>query len=242
MYIIVAVIAASSIALYFSYRKRQQLKLKQALAQQQQQQALAVIQAREQERKRIAADLHDNLGAYGAALAANVENLNAQLTTVTPALTHIERNVQAMVSELNSTIWVLQKETQLLTDIFDRLKIWVHKIAESYPHIHFSFAETGQDEVTLNPGEALHLFHILQEAINNAVRHSRCTQININLQSSAGWCLWVEDNGKGLAQEIKYAGNGLQNMQQRAAINGWHIAWEPAVPAGTRVVIRKQPV
>ena len=102
-----------------------------------------MVEARETERKRIAADLHDNLGAYAASIASNIDNLKSSqpgLATV-PALGDLRSNAQEMVSQLNDTIWVMKKDALALTAISDRLKIFMQRIASAYPAISLDVLE-----------------------------------------------------------------------------------------------------
>mgnify|MGYP003390257496 CR=1 FL=1 len=87
--------------------------------------AEAIKEAEENERKRIAADLHDSLGAYAASVVSNIEfikqdKLDAQSST---AMQELRNNSQAMVAQLSDTIWVLKKDVRSITGISDRLKI-----------------------------------------------------------------------------------------------------------------------
>jgi two-component system, NarL family, sensor kinase len=235
-----AMILLSAIG-FFAYqnnRKRQQLKMNSLIAEQQQKETIAVLQAEENERKRIAADLHDNLGAYAAAISANVKTLKDDEHSTAQLTKQIDNNVQDMVNELGNTIWVLKKEKQSLTEISDRLKIWMQRLMLNYPAIVYDFAEDIKDDKSLSPSHALHLFHILQEGINNALRHANCKHIKINWRSDADWQISIADDGEGFDGNKINAGNGLVNMQQRAAQCGWQVEWQTAHPQGTEIFIK----
>jgi len=228
--------------LYRSYNKRQRIKMDKLVEEQSLKQTIAVIKAEEKERKRIAADLHDNLGAYAAAMSANVQSFRELQTGHQnhPITKRLEKNAQDMVSELANTIWVLKKESQQLTEISDRLKVWMQKLMHNYPNIQYDFYEHIENDVALSPSNALHLFHMLQECINNALRHSQCTQVAVYLISKDGWEVQVGDNGKGFdAQSIVY-GNGLHNLTDRAHACGWSLAIKQQSAGGTLVTISSQ--
>ena len=89
----------------------------------------AVIHAEEKERKRIAADLHDNMGAYATAIIANVDDIivNKKHDTES-AFTNLKINAIELMSNLRDTIWASYKEKIFLTGISDRFKNYIKKI------------------------------------------------------------------------------------------------------------------
>ncbi|MEO7312546.1 MAG: ATP-binding protein [Chitinophagaceae bacterium] len=230
-------LALFAFAQYWNYRKKEKIKLDKLLEEQRLKETIAVIKAEEKERKRIAADLHDNLGAYAAAISSNVRSVK-EAGHYTQALTNrLEENARDIVNELNNTIWVLKKETQQLTEISDRLKVWLQRLIYNYPVISYDFDEQIDTDTVMSPGAALQLFHMLQECINNAMRHSRCTQLNISFISNKSWRITVTDNGVGFDQGNIIKGNGIANLQERAAACSWEISWTTGKDKGTVVTI-----
>jgi signal transduction histidine kinase len=97
--------------------------------------------------------------------------------------------------------------------------------------------ENIREDHLLPPSQAFHLFNVLQEAVNNAVRHSGGNQVTVTIESNASWKIVVADNGRGFNAGRKIDGNGVSNMKHRSVEAGWLIEWEPNVPAGTRLSI-----
>lgn len=224
--------------LFNGYRKRERIKLKQLQEEERRMTAEAIKAAEENERKRIAADLHDSLGAYAASIAANLDDMVAtgMDNRAAAAMQQLRKNSRAIVSQLNDTIWVLKKDSLPLTAISDRLKIFIQRIQSSYPGIRMDVVEHISIDHLLPPLQAFHLFQILQEAINNAVRHSGCTEVKIYIESDPYWQIIVEDNGKGMPEAGSNGqGNGLHNMKSRAEESGWQIRWKNG--QGTQVIV-----
>jgi two-component system NarL family sensor kinase len=236
-------IAVISYILFVSYRRREKLKMQLMLEIEKDISNKAVAKAEENERKRIAADLHDNLGAYAASIASNLdfikrENKDNQEAV---ALQELHNNSRAIVSQLDDTIWALNKDELTLTAISDRLKIFARRIRPSYPHIEIEIEERIMDDISLPPTQAFHLFQVIQEAVVNALKHSGAAMVKVLLESDDhNWRISIIDKGKGMA-EIKEAkgmgGNGLVNMKRRSEVSGWSVRWVPVQPSGTMIVI-----
>ncbi|MEO5890975.1 MAG: ATP-binding protein [Ferruginibacter sp.] len=227
--------------LFQNYRKRQKIKMNQLLFEEKILAGKSVKEAEEKERKRIAADLHDNLGAYAASIVANLDNITLQKsdTENVTALRELRSNSQSIVSQLGDTIWALKKEELLLTAISDRLKVLIQKIGPSYPTIKIDVIETISDDILLPPSQAFHLYQTIQEALINALRHSNCKQVRVLFESDRNWKISICDNGKGILNPGKknLEGNGMANMKNRCKEMGWSIEWVINEFNGTRVII-----
>jgi signal transduction histidine kinase/tetratricopeptide (TPR) repeat protein len=224
-----------------NYRRRQRLKMHLALEEEKRLSAQAVIDAEEQERKRIAADLHDNLGTYAASIASNLDHLSVEDVNMNNAvpLQELRNNSQAIVSQLGDTIWALKKDALSLTAISDRLKVFIQRIQPSYPDITIDVMEKIITDHLLPPSQAFHLFQISQEATINALKHSDGKNIILLIEGNGHWTISIRDNGKGMTGNAinSSGGNGLINMQNRARENGWIINWLQNEQGGTSVTI-----
>ncbi len=234
------ILAAGAALLYRADKRKQQLALQLMQEEEARKAEKAVTEAEEAERKRIAADLHDSLGAYAASIAANIDELESQMPDKNSAvLQELRGNSRNIVAQLNDTIWVLKKDALFLTSISDRLKLFIQKIAPSYPAVTIDVWEEIETNYLLPPAQAFHLFQIIKEAVINALKHSQCTVLAVQIEAADGWKFSVTDNGNGLVQRTTVAegGHGLLHMQQRAAESGYRIQWLHNTPNGTRVVI-----
>lgn len=226
---------------YKNIKRKQEQKMALALMEEKRISEKAVLVAQELERKRIAADLHDNLGAYAAAISANVDDITINSNgTDTGVYRELKNNSQSIVSQLNDTIWVLTREKLALTSISDRLKVFIQRLNKSYPNVQIDVKEDIETDRMLAPMQALHLFNILQEAIINALKHSNGTRIIITIESNTRWKITIADNGTGLAGKTTplTGGNGLHNMKNRSRDAGWSIHWEENEPGGTKVTVQ----
>jgi signal transduction histidine kinase len=205
-------------------------------------QMMALNEAEEKERKRIAADLHDNIGAYASAISAGIDEIeNKKLISDPGSLYNLKSNANEIITSLRDTIWAFNKESVTLTGISDRVKIYSQKIQLSYPSVSILVEENITGGTNLSPVQALHIFRILQEALNNSLRHSHCSKVIINIFSSSEQeVISIEDNGKGFdAGSVQRKGNGLSNMKARASEAGFIFSVQNVSPQGTKILLTK---
>lgn len=223
--------------LYRNYHFAKVKKMEQALADEKENTIEAVNLAKEKERKRIAADLHDNLGSYAAAITANVNYLKESSNKENePIISQLDDNARAIVTQLSDSIWVLKNENLPVTKLADRFKAWAQRLIQNYPHINYNYEEEITNDVEFTPYKALNIFLILKECLTNALKHSGCTEIKIRIASQENLHFSVVDNGTGF-QFDTIKGNGIENMQHRAEVSNLQIEWLPALPAGLAVNI-----
>ncbi len=224
--ILVILIIAALTYLFFRRNRRRQI--------------MALNDAEEKERKRIAADLHDNIGAYASAISAGIDEIeNKKLITDDSSIHNLKNNATEIITSLRDTIWAFNKESVTLTGISDRIKIYTQKIQPAYPHIQISVEENITKEKKLSPVQALHIFRIMQEALQNALRHSDCKNVTINIiGNDESMSISIEDNGNGFdPAKVQHAGNGLINMKTRAAEAGLILSIEKIISGGTKVLM-----
>lgn len=195
--------------------------------------------AEENERKRIAADLHDNMGAYTSAIIANIDDIiengknNDEKT-----LDLLKMNAGEIMNTLRETIWALSKEKIPLTGIYDRFKIYTQKISHAYPQVKILFSESITNNILFSSVHALNIFRILQEAITNSLKHSGADIIKITISSDEKLMISVEDNGIGIVDPgLLRKGNGIINMQSRATESGLKLYLTKTEVSGTQVLV-----
>ncbi len=187
---------------------------------------MEILQTVQLERERISRDLHDNIGAYTTVLIASVEQLNHKAAIqpeIQKAAQNISENARNIIGSLQETIWVLNKDAITITDFIDRYKLYAKKMVQNFPELVVKFREQLDKNFELYPAEALNLFRIMQEALQNAVKHSGANHIIISVSSNENIHISIQDNGKGFDTNNVTVGNGLYNMRHRAKEAGYNL-------------------
>ena len=222
-----------------NYKRKQQMNMHLMVQDQKRKSFIAISSAEENERKRIAADLHDNMGAYASAIIANVDELiheRHQLDEL--MLKQLKKNADEIMSSLRDTIWALNKEKMPLTAISDRMKSYVQKVSAANPEISIDVEEKIDTNILLSTVQSLNIIRILKEAVTNSLKHSDGDNIKICIFCDGSMNLSVTDNGKGINQE-RMQGNGIRNMQQRAGEAGFIFSIDN-MSNGTKIILHPE--
>lgn len=172
-----------------------------------------IITVQEAERKRIAQDLHDDVGNSLAAVK------NMLIRRSDPVLLEREiDNIIRNIRNISHDLMPVDFETYALPDI---VRQTVKKF-KGIPGIHFEYEQTGT-VVKLNPITELVLYRIVNELIANSQKHSHATTIMIQLiYRKESLIVMVEDNGRGMKNDTGNSekGIGLKNIRHRVAYIG----------------------
>lgn len=221
------------------YNRKQNIKMELALAEEKRMAAQSIINAEEQERKRIAADLHDNIGAYASAIRADVEKITGNgFQKDDTVLQNLQQHSAEIINSLRDTIWVLNKENITIISISDRIKNYTGKLQPTYDHIQFHISEEIRNDVHVNSKNALNIFRIVQEAIHNALKHSDANNISVDISSNENLSIRVSDDGKGMTADPGTGGNGLLNMKARAKEIGMQLIVASGANTGTTLTLQ----
>ena len=229
-------------------RRKQKLKIQRLHEEEKLLAEKAVADAEETERRRIAADLHDNLGAQLSFIKRNVNFIIDQPAGFSKEderkyLDSVNDIAQSAMIDLRETLWVLNKDEVSTQEFADKLKSYLKQQLMGKDMIKWDFKEHIQQDWRLPSGEVMHLFRIVQELISNIIKHAEAGQIHIEFNSSSPdtYQLEVYDNGKGFDLDNKYDGHyGLENIQKRVKEISAKLRITSTPDEGTRIVLTKE--
>ncbi|MFM9911351.1 MAG: ATP-binding protein [Chitinophagaceae bacterium] len=205
-----------------SYRKKEKLKMQLMKEEERRMSVKAVTEAEEKERKRISADLHDNLGAYANAVLYNTEllQLEENILKRKELMNDLQYASKDIIISLRETIWALKKDMYTADDCLLRIRNFVQPFGRYYPQITFIVEGMAPPDLVLTGSKALHLVRMVQEAVNNSIKHAYAKNVTVSSSYKNGdWKIVVEDDGKGFPGQTFVAGNeqnGLANLRDRA--------------------------
>jgi signal transduction histidine kinase len=198
--------------------------------------------AREEERKRLARELHDELGQALTAIKIELSNMLFEW----PAEDKPSRRAESIARLVDTTIESVRRiSTELRPGILDALGLAaaVEWAAEEFQTRTGTRCRVGLPKEAIETDQELAttIFRILQETLTNIARHADATQVDIRLAREDGrLSLEVHDNGIGISEEQLSAGGtlGILGMRERALLLGGEFVITGAPNLGTRVVVR----
>ncbi len=202
---VVSVLLLTAMAIYLFYKNR-----------------LARLLVMERMRTRIATDLHDDIGANltRISLLSEVakqksENGNGNL------LTSIADIARESVSSMNDIVWAIAPEHDSLLDLTVRMRRHAEEVF-ALRDVDLEFdAPTVETDLKLSVGVRRDVLLIFKEAVNNAAKHSNCSQVAIDFRvDEATLFLQIKDNGRGFNIDSQSDGQGLHSMSRRARALG----------------------
>ncbi len=185
----------------------------------------AQIEVQEATFSSLGKELHDNVGQLlGTAkmlLGVSQRNLSSSADTIKTA----DETLSKAIQELRSLSKTLNKEWLEQFDFKQNLQTEIGRInAGGVMHVSV-LDHTGKLRLTAE--EQIILFRIVQEAIQNAVKHSEASSVEIQMSNSDNSLLInIHDNGKGFVTPEHITGVGLMNMKHRTALLKGNIAWK----------------
>lgn len=225
--------------IFRNFRRRHKQKMEQRILEEKKQAGFAVKEAAEKERKRIAADLHDNLGVQANAILYNAELLKQEGTQKEELVGDLHETAREMLQNLRETLWVMRSADIPAKDAWLRVISFCQQMGRHYRHIRFSAKGNPPGDMILPSSKALNLVMIIQEAVNNAARHGEASLVEVTSTTSPGsWELAVTDNGKGFVwQEAldKQDSHGMHTMRERAHASGLKMDIDTAPGKGTLI-------
>lgn len=244
--IIISLLTIFSSLVGFLIYRQQKLKNKQQEQEFQLKTAIAQIETQNQlqeQRLSISRDLHDNIGAQLTFVISSVDNLKYgnQITDsrVVNQLTKISDFTKSTIIELRDTIWAMNNNEFAFDDLRSRIFNFIEKAKSAKEDIVFKFnVDDSLKEMKFSSIIGINLYRTMQEAVNNAVKYSEATQIDVNVLNKDNQInIEIKDNGKGFDLDTVDFGNGLNNMRRRIEEIGGDFSIFSEINKGTSVSI-----
>lgn len=177
----------------------------------------------EKERIRIARDLHDNLGPELTHVTSKLDLLSYKSDNAEKEnFAFLANATRGAMDQLRDTIWSIRGEAITLADFTSKVNDFALK---RLTDLGIAFQDTCIDtDVILGPSQALSLFRLCQEGINNVAKYAAASNIRLEIFCNDAINIKLIDNGKGFELKKVKHGYGLSNMQERVKELGGEFA------------------
>lgn len=195
-----------------------------------------LVQMQEEERRAVAAELHDQVGQSLTGLKLLIARaMRSSRETVNPVL----EEANAVVSDLMTRVRNLSLDLRpaMLDDLgLLPALLWLFERYTTQTQVKVNFEHSGLDG-PLSPQISTAIYRIVQEALTNVSKYAGVDKVTVRAWSNESLvCAQIEDRGKGFNPgEITVASSGLVGMQERAHLLGGRVTIETTPGAGTRV-------
>ncbi len=194
------------------------------------------LQREHQIRSRLAGDLHDDLGG-----TLNSVKVYASLAIMEKGeethLFKVKESTQEAIDGLRDIIWVLDDRKDYIEDLVARLNRFAAPICKAKGVRYQQNIGPEGLHYKLGREEKRNLYMIIKEAINNSIKYAEAREIALEICLSNGkLVITIKDDGNGFDATVVGAGNGLNNMRQRAAQIGYQFALSST--AGTIIQLK----
>ena len=219
---------------------KQEARLQKEVMRQQEMATEAVIEAEEHERSRIARDLHDGVGQMMSAAKMNLSFAGEHIKAGTEEKIAFDKAlilVDESCKEVRAVSHNMMPNALIKTGLASAVRNFINNIES--PSLKVQLYTEGLNE-SINKNTESVLYRVLQECVNNVVKHSGASNLDIALiKDESGINATIEDNGKGFdtTDTKKFDGIGLDNMQKRISFLKGTIEWQSSPGAGTLVAI-----
>lgn len=236
-------LAGAIILFVVFYQKKmiqEQLKRQQMELDYQQKMMEAALESQENERRRVAADLHDSIGAMLSTIRVGMITIAKQIGD--------PQSLDLPKQMLDDTITSVRRISRdLMPSTLEKFG-FAHAVKEMCERFQATammpihWQEHGQVR-TMSKSRELMLFRIVQELLNNALKHSQATEISVNVWGNDEIVLTVEDNGVGFDPDefktpaLTGRGLGLFNIENRVRVLGAKIEFEKNRKLGSKTII-----
>jgi two-component system, NarL family, sensor kinase len=200
-------------------KKNQQLKMQEVMMDQKRKTMDAVMQAEENERKRIAADLHDSVAQKMVVAKLNLEVLEGYLPSLNTEQRHVYNNIFSLVddscTEVRNLSHSMMPQAFFQSGLTDAVKNFIDKIENK--NLRISFNAEGELGSLDNNMEIM-IYRIIQECLQNIIKHADASKVDISISLENDEIdVTIEDNGVGFDTSLleQKEGMGMKNIKSR---------------------------
>ncbi len=226
---------------YRRYKLKQEAKLQTAILKQQEEATRAVLEAEENERQRIAKDLHDGVGQMMSAakmnLSAYESNTWFKNEEEKSSFEKIISLVDESCKEVRAVSHNMMPNALLKNSLASAVREFIDKLDHKKLQVHLY---TEGLEERLDSNIEVVLYRVIQECVNNVIKHADASTLDISvIRENGEITATIEDNGKGFntSDKEKFEGIGLKNIRTRVEYLKGTVDFDSSAGKGTLVAL-----
>lgn len=196
-------------------RERERLKTENRMKEYEKE--LAVYKAQQEERQRISADMHDELGAGMTAIRLMSEIARNKMKEATPVeIAKISNSANEVLNKMNAIIWSMNSGNDTLDNLVSYIRSYAIEYFESTAVLCKVHTPDQIPSIEITGDKRRNIFLSVKETLNNTLKHAQATKVTIDFEINARLIIRMSDNGKGIDLEnLRRFGNGLKNIARR---------------------------
>lgn len=193
------------------------------------------IEVQEETFSALGKELHDNIGQLLSTTKMLLGITQRNMPSVPDTLLTAENTLGQAIGELRSLSKSMSREWLEQFNLLQNLQAEVTRVNAGHEVMTYL---TGSDRLSLSSDKQIILFRIIQEALQNAIKHAQASHIWLSItEDPSGIITIIKDDGIGIAAIDVVKGLGMINMQHRTQLLDGTIEWKPADVSGTCVQI-----
>jgi two-component system, NarL family, sensor histidine kinase DegS len=208
--------------------------------------SVLILEGQEEERKRLAMDIHDGIGQMLTSLKFHIESIDVakRPDEIQTKLSEIQQLIAQVIKEVRRVTFNLKPTVLSDYGLQAALNVFVKEIAK-LSDIELTYQSDADGTLRLPQKIENNVFRIIQEAINNAIKYSEATRIDVSLHQTENFVvISVRDNGKGFDEKLVEkrsvnieSGRGFFNMYERTEYINGSLDVKSAPGEGTTIVL-----
>lgn len=197
---------------------KEQEALKIEAEKQQFENKLSIYKAQQEERNRISADMHDDLGAGMTSIRLYSELAKGKVgENVIPEIDKISSSADELLNKMNAIIWSMSSQNDSLGNMVGYIRSYATDYLENTGIEHNIIIPENLPAIEVTGTIRRNVFLVIKEALQNIIKHSGAQKVHIEMKKEKdGLSLTIHDDGKGIDfNNIRPYSNGLTNMRKR---------------------------
>jgi len=215
LFFLFALTYKNKMEIILSIQKEEKLKLETERKELEKQ--VAVLAAKQDERNRISADMHDELGSGVTAIRLMSEIAKSKMKDhVFPELEKISHSANELLNKMNTIIWTMTSSNDSVENLVAYIRSYAVEFFENTSIDCYFSMPASIPHREINGEKRRNMFLSVKEALNNVLKHSQSSVVKINVTVSEKLVIEIQDDGVGINMEkLRKFGNGLHNMKKR---------------------------